>query len=187
MNRMFVALPLAGLSLVGAITTTAHHTSSAPHVSAASIVTPVVPAEDRLAEVRDIRASRSRLVAVPKATHKPVVHVVVKPKIIHHHVHHYQALKKEPSGGCSDWRASLGTDEAWIYQHESGMDPTPNDVNPQSGARGLGQLLPSTYRNLGIPADWDPCHERDAARVYMHERYHSWSNARSFWEANRWW
>ena len=92
------------------------------------------------------------------------------------------------STGCgSSWRASLGADEAWIYERESGMDPTPADVNPSSGARGLGQLLDSTYADLGMVPDWDPCHEIAAARAYMRGRYGSWSNARAFWEAHSWW
>lgn len=93
-----------------------------------------------------------------------------------------------PSAGCgSDWQASLGTDERWIYSRESGLDPTPADINPKSGARGLGQLLDSTYADLHLVPDWNPCHEIEAARAYMRSRYGSWATARAFWESNAWW
>lgn len=168
LNRYDIALPLVGLAVVGAITVVhdpAHKSSArASHVVASS-VTSVLPADDEIRTLQ--RASRSRRTPAPH---------------VRHHV-----VKRQPSAGCTDWRASLGADEAWIYERESGMDPTPRDVNPSSGARGLGQLLNSTYRDLGIVPDWSPCHERDAARAYMRGRYHSWGNARSFWESHRWW
>lgn len=90
------------------------------------------------------------------------------------------------STGCgSNWQASLGADERWIYERESGMDP--HNVNPSSGAFGLGQLLASTYADLGMSMSSDPCSEIAAARAYMRARYGSWSNARGFWEAHSWW
>lgn len=71
--------------------------------------------------------------------------------------------------------------------HESNLDPTPNDVNPSSGARGLGQLLPSTYADLGLQPSWAPCDEIVAQRKYMEGRYHTWAAARAFWEEHSWW
>lgn len=65
------------------------------------------------------------------------------------------------------------------------MDP--NSQNRSTGARGLGQLLDSTYRSLGMVPDWNPCHEIDAQRAYMRERYGSWSAARGWWEGHSWW
>lgn len=92
--------------------------------------------------------------------------------------------------GCTDanWRWQLGADERWIDEHESpGLITGPSGVNPSSGAMGLGQLLRSTYRDLGITPSFDPCDEITAQRAYMRGRYGSWSQARSFWEAHRWW
>lgn len=181
-----ISVALAGLLAIPAVQ---HHAPAPrPAVVAESISTPVVPADDGMRELRELRASRSRIVPVPKATATPkpkrVVHHVA-PKKVTHHRRLVASAKIQPSAGCSNWRASLGTDEAWIYNRESGMDPT--SVNSSSGAMGLGQLLRSTYRNLGFTPDFNPCHQRNAARAYMKERYGSWSNARAFWESHRWW
>lgn len=91
--------------------------------------------------------------------------------------------------GCTagNWRSVLGVDERWIDERESGLDPTPNDVNPSSGAMGLGQLLRSTYADLGLQPSFDPCEEIAAQRAYMRGRYRSWSNARAFWQGHNWW
>lgn len=96
--------------------------------------------------------------------------------------------KVATTSGCSDsdWRSVLGVDELWIDQRESHVDP--EDVNPRSGALGLGQLLPSTYRGYDLgPVSYSPCAEITAQRGYMAKRYGSWSAARSFWEHHYWW
>lgn len=74
--------------------------------------------------------------------------------------------------------------EVWIDTRESGMDP--RNVNSSSGALGLGQLLPSTYRDLGLPISYDPCSELRAERLYMHERYGSEDAAVAFWREHDW-
>lgn len=193
------------------------HVTVAAHISAAPTSVKPVEFDDRSLREQMSRASRSRALPVkPKPAPKIVVKSVLRPKPIvavrvhhHHHVmqqpvptpvrhHHYAAVvvqhsapavsSRSTSSGCSsDWQASLGTDERWIYVRESGMDPTPSDVNPSSGARGLGQLLDSTYADLGITPDWAPCDEVAAARAYMRQRYGSWPNARAFWESHNWW
>lgn len=76
----------------------------------------------------------------------------------------------------------MSQDEIWIDTRESTMNP--DAVNSSSGALGLGQLLPQTYRNLGLPISYNPCDELGAQRKYIAERYGSTASARSFWERN---
>ena len=45
--------------------------------------------------------------------------------------------------------------------------------NPLSSASGVGQLLTSTYRNLGLRKSNDPIAQVVAALVYLNERYGS--------------
>jgi hypothetical protein len=99
-----------------------------------------------------------------------------------------QATTSVPTSSCgSGWVSTLDSDERWIDNRESHLDPTPADVNPSSGARGLGQLLPSTYAGLGLTPSWNPCDEIVAQRSYMRGRYGTWANARRFWENHLWW
>lgn len=105
------------------------------------------------------------------------------------HLAEHQEVRQVRHQGCTDahWRRSLGPEERWIDSHESGLDPTPADVNSSSGARGLGQLLPQTYASHGLTPSWSPCAEIHAQRAYMRDRYHSWAKAKDFWLRNRWW
>lgn len=92
------------------------------------------------------------------------------------------------SGGVActagNWRSLLAPDELWIDTRESHVNPRAQ--NP-SGALGLGQLLPSTYRDLGLVVSWDPCDEIHAQRAYMRDRYKTWAAARAWWANHRWW
>jgi hypothetical protein len=181
-NRVLAAL-IAVTIAIGSIFL-ALHRDVRPTTSASTIQTAdVTPLLDRKEEFA-ARASRSRTTVSPQVIHSPRA---LKKPVIHKPVHKAVRRVVADDGSCGNWRSTLGADEAWIYERESGMDPTPADVNPRSGARGLGQLLESTYRDLGIVPDWNPCHERDAARAYMRQPYDSWSRARAFWESHRWW
>lgn len=86
---------------------------------------------------------------------------------------------------AANWRHRLKPAERFIYSRESSLNPDARE--PTTGAYGLGQLLASTYRNLGLPMTSDPCDQRAAARAYMRERYGSWPNALAFWRQNGWW
>ena len=88
---------------------------------------------------------------------------------------------------CTDahWRRFLGPDERWIDRHESGVDPT--QIEPSTGAYGLGQLLASTYRDLGLVESPSPCAEIAAQRAYMAERYGSFAHAKAHELAVGWW
>lgn len=83
----------------------------------------------------------------------------------------------------SGWRSTMSWQEVWIDTRESGLNPMAE--NP-SGARGLGQLLDSTYASLGMVPDWNPYHELQAQRKYIAERYGTEDNAVAFWRAHSW-
>lgn len=83
------------------------------------------------------------------------------------------------------WRRSLTADERWVDWRESRLNP--RAVEPSTRAFGLGQLLPSTYRNLGLPMSAAPCQEIKAQRRYAKARYGNFRRARAWWEANGWW
>lgn len=87
---------------------------------------------------------------------------------------------------ASNWRRTMTWQEVWIDTRESGMDPTPNDTNPSSGATTLGQLLPSTFQDLGLPISYDPCQELVAQRKYIAERYGSEDAAVAWWRSHNW-
>lgn len=74
------------------------------------------------------------------------------------------------------------SDKAFIYAHESG-DKT-DAINQSSGACGLGQALPCSKLPCSLQ-DYN-CQDKWFTS-YATQRYGSWSNARAFWEANRWW
>lgn len=72
--------------------------------------------------------------------------------------------------------------KAFIYSHESGNNP--GAINEGSGACGLGQALPCSK----LPCSLSDYACQDAWFTnYMLQRYGSWANAVSFWQANRWW
>jgi hypothetical protein len=88
---------------------------------------------------------------------------------------------------CTDqhWKRSLLPAERWIDRRESGLNPASRE--PTTGAYGLGQLLPSTYRNLGLVMSASPCDQIEAQRAYMAERYGTWGNALAHWRRWSWW
>lgn len=90
-----------------------------------------------------------------------------------------------PTCTAANWRHRLKPAERFIYSHESGLNPAARE--PTTGAYGLGQLLASTYRNLGLPMTSDPCDQRRAATAYMRERYGNWRNALTHWQEVSWW
>lgn len=179
---VWVSVVLASITVL-TIPAAPRHSSPALKASAANPT--VVRGAWRDVEPRDVepRAGRSRPVFAPSRPRRLAPHHAPRRSYVPVARHHDVA----PSACSSSWLASLGTDERWIDQRESGLDPTPRDVNPRSGAMGLGQLLRSTYADLGLVPDFNPCHEIAAQRAYMRGRYGSWSNARAFWENHHWW
>lgn len=72
-----------------------------------------------------------------------------------------------------------------ILQHESHTNP--NAVNSSSGAAGVGQLLSSTYRNLGLRHSSDPLAQTVAALAYIARHYggtNSTCAAWAYWKKN---
>jgi hypothetical protein len=175
--KRFALIPItAAVALPFLPATHAPHRKEVPSAVAAAVEVPDPP--QRLMP----RSSRSRrLVPIHRVVARPRR---VKPRVVHQRpaVRRYATVYS-----CSNWRNTLNSSQVYIFEHESGMDPSPSDVNPSSGARGLGQLLPSTYADLSMTPDWDPCDEILAADKYAHERYGSWSAAESFWRAHAWW
>lgn len=124
---------------------------------------------------------------VPKATPK-VTPKVLAPKVVPKVVPQVHPTPRLPPAlpGCTaaNWRSTMTSAEVWIDSRESSLDPLA--VNASSGARGLGQLEPSTYRNLGITPSWNPCEELIAQRAYIRERYGTEDAAIAFWRTHRW-
>lgn len=73
-----------------------------------------------------------------------------------------------------------------ILTRESHMNP--KAVNYASGAKGMGQLLDSTYRNLGMRHSTDPLAQVVAALSYIGRKYGSGGpcSAWQFWRENGW-
>ena len=72
----------------------------------------------------------------------------------------------------------------WIFDKESHTNP--NAKNPQSTAKGIGQLLDSTYKNLGLKHSADPIAQVVAAIAYVSRHYGSDGAcaAKAFWLKN---
>ena len=72
----------------------------------------------------------------------------------------------------------------WIFQKESHINP--NAKNPTSTAKGVGQLLESTYQNLGLKHSADPLAQVVASIAYISRHYGSDGAcaAKSFWLKN---
>jgi len=70
----------------------------------------------------------------------------------------------------------------WIFNKESHTNP--NAKNPSSSARGVGQLLESTYRNIGLKHSADPLAQVVASIAYISRHYGSDGAcaAKSFWQ-----
>jgi hypothetical protein len=69
----------------------------------------------------------------------------------------------------------------WILTKESHMNP--KSKNPTSTAKGVGQLLDSTYKNIGLKHSADPMAQVVAAIAYISRHYGSGSAcaAKAFW------
>lgn len=72
----------------------------------------------------------------------------------------------------------------WIYYQESRLNPKAK--NPHSSAKGIGQLLDSTYKNIGLKHSSDPIAQVVASIAYISERYGSGGacSAKAFWQRN---
>lgn len=72
----------------------------------------------------------------------------------------------------------------WIFNKESHINPKAK--NRHSSAKGVGQLLESTYRNIGLKHSADPLAQVVASIAYISRRYGSGGacSAKSFWQKN---
>ena len=72
----------------------------------------------------------------------------------------------------------------WIFNKESHINP--NAKNPKSSAKGIGQLLDSTYQNIGLKHSADPIAQVVASIAYISRHYGSDGacDAKSFWLRN---
>jgi len=70
----------------------------------------------------------------------------------------------------------------WIFNKESHLNPKAQ--NPNSSAKGVGQLLESTYRNIGLKHSADPLAQVVASIAYISRHYGSDGAcaAKSFWQ-----
>jgi hypothetical protein len=73
--------------------------------------------------------------------------------------------------------------KAFIYNHESGNDPTRWNG---SGCLGLGQACPAS-KLLAVCPDMSYACEDQFFTNYANARYGSWAGAYAFWVAHRWW
>ena len=72
----------------------------------------------------------------------------------------------------------------WIFNKESHFNP--NAKNPTSSAKGIGQLLDSTYQNIGLKHSADPIAQVVASIAYISRHYGSDGAcaAKAFWLIN---
>jgi len=72
----------------------------------------------------------------------------------------------------------------WIFNKESHLNP--NAKNPTSTAKGIGQLLDSTYKNIGLKHSADPIAQVVASIAYISRHYGSDGAcaAKAFWQKN---
>jgi len=70
----------------------------------------------------------------------------------------------------------------WIFDKESHLNP--NAKNPKSSARGVGQLLESTYQTIGLKHSADPLAQVIASIAYISRHYGSDGAcaAKAFWQ-----
>lgn len=78
------------------------------------------------------------------------------------------------------YAVSTDAAKAFIYQHESGNDPT--SVN-SIGCRGLGQACPGSK----LPCGDDYACQDAYFTQYAMQRYGSWEAAYQFWILHNWW
>ena len=69
----------------------------------------------------------------------------------------------------------------WIFTKESHINP--NAKNPSSSAKGIGQLLDSTYKTIGLKHSADPIAQVVASIAYISRHYGSDGAcaAKAFW------
>ena len=68
----------------------------------------------------------------------------------------------------------------WILKKESHLNPKAK--NKKSSAKGIGQLLDSTYRNIGLKHSADPTAQVVAVIAYLSRHYSgSACSAKAFW------
>jgi hypothetical protein len=84
------------------------------------------------------------------------------------------------AGVGSDWYEPL----KWIILKESSGNPTA--TNSSSGAYGLMQFLPQTWKNYGYQKTSDPIKQIVAGIAYIKARYGTAANAKAFWQKNGW-
>jgi hypothetical protein len=72
----------------------------------------------------------------------------------------------------------------WIFTKESNINP--KSKNKHSSAKGVGQLLDSTYRNIGLKHSADPLAQVVASIAYISRRYGTGGacKAKAFWLKN---
>ena len=72
----------------------------------------------------------------------------------------------------------------WIFTKESHINPKAK--NKHSSAKGIGQLLESTYRNIGLKHSADPLAQVVASIAYISRHYGSDGacKAKAFWLKN---
>jgi Transglycosylase SLT domain len=72
----------------------------------------------------------------------------------------------------------------WIFTKESNINP--KNKNKHSSARGIGQLLESTYRNIGLKHSADPLAQVVASIAYISRHYGKGGAcaAKAFWLKN---
>ena len=72
----------------------------------------------------------------------------------------------------------------WIFNKESHINPKAK--NHSSTAKGVGQLLESTYRNIGLKHSADPLAQVVASIAYISRHYGADGAcaAKSFWQKN---
>ena len=70
----------------------------------------------------------------------------------------------------------------WIFDKESHINPKAK--NPTSSARGIGQLLASTYQTIGLKHSADPIAQVVASIAYISRHYGSDGAcaAKAFWQ-----
>jgi uncharacterized membrane protein YvbJ len=71
-----------------------------------------------------------------------------------------------------------------ILMAESHMNPKAK--NPTSSAKGVGQLLDSTYRNIGLRHSADPLAQVIATIAYISRHYGSTCSAWAFHQKHNW-
>jgi hypothetical protein len=70
----------------------------------------------------------------------------------------------------------------WVFEKESHINP--KSTNSSSSAKGVGQLLESTYRNIGLKHSADPLAQVVASIAYISRHYGSDGAcaAKAFWQ-----